>query len=80
MKELELSDALKEVIAKEQSGIVTMPRTKVMKLIWAYIKENSLQGAEDKRMIYPDGMLGKVLGTEPISMFHIAKALKGHLV
>ena len=78
MKALKLSDALKNVIAKGEEGVVEMPRTQVMKLIWDYIKANNLQG-EDKRMINPDAALAEVLGQDPISMFHIARALKDHL-
>ncbi len=60
-------------------GAGPMPRTEVTKKLWAYIKENKLQDATNKRNINPDAKLAKVLGSETINMFQMTKLVSKHL-
>ena len=69
-----VSDDLAAIVGKGP-----MPRTEVTKKVWEYIKKNNLQGKVDKRSIEPDGALGKVIGTKPISMFAMTAAVSKHL-
>ena len=56
-----------------------MTRAQVTSKVWDYIKKNDLQDAKDRRMINPDDQLGKVIGTEQISMFKMTAAVSKHL-
>ena len=48
--------------------------------IWKYIKSHNLQDPEDRRMIRPDRVLGRVLGDkEKVSMFEIAGFVNAHV-
>jgi len=61
-------------------GAKPMPRTEVVKKIWAYIKANKLQDAKNKRMINADAKLKAVFaGKGQVSMFDMAKHLAKHL-
>merc|ERR1719171_1966230 len=53
-----------------------MPRTEVVKALWAYIKKNKLNKG---RTITPDAKLKKVLPAASLSMFKIATHLKKHI-
>ncbi|HOJ85814.1 MAG TPA: SWIB/MDM2 domain-containing protein [Elusimicrobiales bacterium] len=67
-----------EVLA-EIVGSKPIPRTRITKKIWDYIKKNGLQDKKNKRMINPDEKLGKVFGgKKQISMFEIAVYVKKH--
>lgn len=75
MAPLELSEDLTAVIGKGP-----YPRTKVVKLLWAYIKENNLQDPQNKRNILPDDKLAKVFGTsDSVNMFEMNRLVSGHL-
>jgi chromatin remodeling complex protein RSC6 len=75
MAPLELSQDLTAVIGKGP-----YPRTKVVKLLWAYIKENNLQDPKNKRNILPDDKLAKVFGTsDSVNMFEMNRLVSGHL-
>lgn len=75
MAPLELSEDLTAVIGKGP-----YPRTKVVKLLWAYIKENNLQDPQNKRNILPDDKLSKVFGTsDSVNMFEMNRLVSGHL-
>ena len=74
MKPVTPSPQLAEVIGEK-----AVPRTEVTKKLWAYIKKNGLQDKTDKRMINPDGALGKVTGNAQISMFKMTAAVSKHL-
>ncbi len=58
----------------------SMPRTEVVKKVWAYIKKHGLQDKHQKRMINADANL-KVLfgGKSQVSMFEMTKLVFKHL-
>jgi len=75
MKALTPSAALAAVI-----GNKAVPRTEVVKKIWAYIKANKLQDKANKRMINADAKLKPVFGGKAqVSMFDMAKHLAKNL-
>lgn len=75
MKPLQPSAALAEVV-----GNKPMPRTEVVKKMWAYIKKNGLQDKKNKRMINADAKLKPVFaGKGQVSMFDMAKLLSKNL-
>jgi upstream activation factor subunit UAF30 len=59
-------------------GAETMPRTQVVKRIWAYIKEHELQDPKNRRRILLDDKL-KTLFTPPLDMFSMNKQLSKHV-
>ena len=75
MQPVQISDELKAVI-----GAGPMPRTEVIKKLWAYIKKNGCQDTKNKRNIIPDDKLSKVFGSSsPIDMFQMTKKVSKHL-
>lgn len=75
MAPLELSADLQAVVGKGP-----MPRTKVVKQLWAYIKKHKLQDPKNKRNIMPDDKLSKVFGTKKaVNMFQMTKLVNTHL-
>jgi upstream activation factor subunit UAF30 len=74
LKPMTLTPELQAVV-----GAGPMPRTEVVKALWAYIKSNNLQNPSNKREILPDATLGKVLGNDPINMFAMTKVVSQHL-
>jgi len=57
-----------------------MPRSEVVKKLWAYIKEHNLQDPKNKRNINADGSLKKVFdGKEVVNMFEMTKLVSKHL-
>lgn len=75
MQPVELSDALEDVV-----GAGPMPRTEVIKKLWAYIKKNGCQDKKNKRQINPDAKLAKVFGSSSsIDMFQMTKKVSKHL-
>lgn len=74
MKPLTPSAALAEVI-----GATPLPRTQVVKKLWAYIKKNGLQDAKNKRNINADAKLKSVFGKATVSMFEMTKLVSKHL-
>jgi upstream activation factor subunit UAF30 len=61
-------------------GSAAIPRTEVVKKIWAYIKKNNLQDAKNKRNIKADDKLKPVFGGKAVvSMFEMTKMLSKHL-
>ena len=61
-------------------GNKPLPRTEVVKKIWAYIRANKLQDAKNRRMINADAKLKTVFaGKGQVSMFDMAKHLSKHL-
>ena len=60
-------------------GDKPMPRTEIVKKLWAYIKKNGLQDKKNKRMINADEKLGKFFGgKKQVSMFELAKLIGKH--
>jgi upstream activation factor subunit UAF30 len=69
------SAALAEVV-----GNKAMPRTEVVKKMWAYIKSHKLQDNKNRRMINSDGKLSAIFGgAKQVSMFDMNKHLSKHL-
>ena len=61
-------------------GNSALPRTQVVKKIWAYIKRNGLQDSRNKRMINADAKLKLVFGgKKQVSMFEMTKLAYRHL-
>ena len=57
-----------------------LPRTEVVKKLWAYIKKNNLQDQKNKRQINADDKLKKVFGGKSsVSMFDMTKLVSKHL-
>jgi chromatin remodeling complex protein RSC6 len=56
-----------------------LPRGEVVSKIWEYIKSNNLQNPEDRREILADDKLGRVFGTDKVTMFEMNKHLARHL-
>ena len=69
-----LSPELEAVVGKGP-----MPRTEVTSKVWAYIKANNLQKADDKRTIQPDAKLGAVIGNEDINMMKMTGKISKHI-
>ncbi len=74
MKPLTPSAALAEVI-----GSAPIPRTQVVKKLWAYIKKHDLQDAKNRRNINADAKLKPVFGKNTVSMFEMTKLVSKHL-
>jgi chromatin remodeling complex protein RSC6 len=75
MKELTPSKELAEVV-----GAKNLPRTEVVKKLWAYIRKNGLQDSKEKRMINADDKLRAVFGgKKQVSMFEMTKLVNKHL-
>ncbi len=75
MKPLTPSDKLAEVV-----GSKPLPRTEVVKKLWAYIKKNNLQDKKNKRNINADTTLKAVFGGKSVvNMFEMTKLVSKHL-
>ncbi len=75
MKEMTLSADLEAVTGKGP-----MPRSEVVKKLWAYIKKNNLQNPKNKRNILADDKLQKVFGgKKEVTMFEMTKLVSVHL-
>ena len=61
-------------------GNKPLPRTEVVKKLWAYIKRNNLQDSQNKRMINADDKLKQIFGgKKQVSMFEMTKLVNKHL-
>ncbi|MDQ3262049.1 MAG: SWIB/MDM2 domain-containing protein [Myxococcota bacterium] len=75
MKEMTPSPVLAEVV-----GAKPLPRTEVVKKLWAYIRKNNLQDPKEKRMINADDKLKAVFGgKKQVSMFEMTKLVNKQL-
>ncbi len=74
MKALTPSPELAEVV-----GSTPLPRTEVVKKLWAYIKKHNLQDAQNRRNINADDKLMPIFGKKQVSMFEMTKIVSGHL-
>jgi upstream activation factor subunit UAF30 len=75
MKPLNPSKELAEIV-----GAAAIPRTEVMKKVWAYIKKNNLQDAKNRRAINADDKLKAVFGgKKQVTMFEMTKLVSNHL-
>ena len=75
MKPMKVSADLEAVVGKGP-----MPRSQVVKKLWAYIKKNNLQNPANKRNIIADAALLKVFGgKKEVNMFEMTKLVSKHL-
>jgi len=75
MKPLQPDSALALVV-----GSSPLPRTEVVKKLWAYIKKNNLQDAKNRRNINADDKLKEVFdGKKQVNMFEMTKLVSKHL-
>ena len=75
MKPLKLTADLEAVVGKGP-----MPRSEVVKKLWAYIKKNNLQDPKNKRNIIADAKLKPVFGGKVVvNMFEMTKLVSKHL-
>jgi upstream activation factor subunit UAF30 len=75
MKPMTISEDLAAVVGKGP-----MPRSEVVKALWAYIKKNNLQDEKNKRNINADENLKKVFaGKKTVNMFEMTKLVSAHL-
>lgn len=75
MKPMNIDSELATVVGKGP-----MPRSEVVKKLWAYIKKNDLQDPKNKRNINADENLKKVFGGKAmVNMFEMTKLVSKHL-
>src|SRR5438128_12602695 len=75
MKEMTPSAALAKIV-----GDKPLPRTEVVKKLWAYVKKNGLQDKKEKRNINADDALRDVFGGKrTVSMFEMTKLVNDNL-
>ncbi len=74
MKPLALSEELQAVVGKGP-----MPRTEVVKKLWAYIKKNDLQDVKNKRNINADEKLAPIFKKKTVNMFEMTKLISKHV-
>jgi len=75
MKPMKVSAELTEVVGKGP-----LPRSEVVKKLWAYIKKNGLQDKKNKRNINADESLKAVFGGKKVvNMFEMTKLVSKHL-
>lgn len=75
MKPMTISAELAAVVGKGP-----MPRSEVVKALWAYIKKNDLQDPKNKRNINADASLQAVFGGKKVvNMFEMTKLVSKHL-
>lgn len=75
MSPLKPSAALAQVVGEK-----AIPRTEVIKKLWAYIKKHKLQDTKNRRNINADTALKTVFnGKATVSMFEMTKLVNKHL-
>ncbi|HZI13374.1 MAG TPA: SWIB/MDM2 domain-containing protein [Myxococcus sp.] len=75
MKEMTPSAALAEIV-----GNKPLPRTEVVKKLWAYIKKQGLQDAKNKRQINADDKLKPIFGGKKnVTMFEMTALVNKQL-
>jgi upstream activation factor subunit UAF30 len=60
-------------------GDKPLPRSQIVSLMWAYIKEHNLQDATDRRQINADAKLQPIFGKKQASMFELSKFIAVHV-
>lgn len=61
-------------------GEPALPRTEIVKQLWAYIRKNNLQDPSNKRKIICDDALRVVFETDCTDMFKMNKLLSKHII
>ena len=62
------------------TGSNPLPRTEVVKKVWAYIKKNNLQDTTNKRNINADSVLKPIFGGKTqVNMFEMTSLISKHL-
>ncbi|PIN20546.1 hypothetical protein CDL12_06764 [Handroanthus impetiginosus] len=61
-------------------GQPTLPRTEIVKQLWAYIRKNNLQDPNNKRKIICNDELRLVFETDCTDMFKMNKLLAKHII
>ncbi|ERN14421.1 hypothetical protein AMTR_s00033p00241730 [Amborella trichopoda] len=61
-------------------GVSVLPRTEVVKRIWAHIREHNLQDPANKRNIICDEQLRSLFDVDSIGMFQMNKVLSKHIL
>jgi len=75
MKPMTVSSELAAIV-----GQGPLPRSEVVKKLWAYIKSKGLQDSKNKRNINADENLKKVFGGKAVvNMFEMTKLVSKHL-
>jgi chromatin remodeling complex protein RSC6 len=74
MKPLTPSTELAKVV-----GTKPLPRTEVVKKLWAYIKKNKLQDTKNRRNINADANLKVIFHKNTVNMFEMTKLVSKHL-
>lgn len=75
MKPLQPDAVLAKIV-----GNKPLPRTEIVKKLWAYIKEKDLQDKANKRMINADAAMKDLFdGKDQISMFEMTKQVSKHV-
>ena len=73
---VEISDELAAIVGKGP-----MPRTKITKKLWDYIKKQDLQDPKERRVILPDAKLQAVLGKKKrVDMFEMTRLVNKHVL
>src|SRR4051812_44612260 len=68
--------------SKELAAVVgakPLPRSEVVRKVWAYIKQHKLQNPDNGREILADDKLQAVFGKKQVTMFEMNKHLSQHL-
>merc|ERR1712018_69111 len=73
-KPMKLSADLAAIVGTKEAS-----RAECIKQLWAYLKKNNLQDAENKQYFTPDKKMAKIFGTDKIRGFGMAKFLGSHL-
>jgi upstream activation factor subunit UAF30 len=75
MKAMTPSPALAKIV-----GDKPLPRTEVVKKLWAYVKKKDLQDKKERRNINADDLLREVFGgKKTVSMFEMTKLVNNNL-
>ncbi len=75
MKEMTPSAALAKIVGEKP-----LPRTEVVKKLWAYVKKHGLQDKKEKRNINADDALREVFGgKKTVTMFEMTSLVNKNL-
>ena len=74
MKPVQPSEQLAKIVGSEP-----LPRSEIVKKVWAHIKKNKLQNPKNKREILADDKLQPVFGSKKLDMFQMTKAISKHV-